>query len=100
VAQAGAAAAETMALIDKGQVELEAYTAAIDADACSGCQICVSLCPFSAIAFDREKKVSCLNEALCKGCGTCVAACPSHAAQQHHFTDTQIMAEIEGVLVT
>jgi len=100
VAQAGAAAAETMALIDKGQVELEAYTAAIDAEACSGCQICVSLCPFSAIAFDREKKVSCLNEALCKGCGTCVAACPSHAAQQHHFTDTQIMAEIEGVLVS
>ncbi len=66
---------------------------------CSGCQICVPLCPFSAIEFNKEKKVSTLNEALCKGCGTCVAACPSHAAQQHHFTDAQIMAEIEGVLV-
>jgi heterodisulfide reductase subunit A-like polyferredoxin len=28
-----------------------------------------------------------------------VAACPSHAAEQHHFTDEQIFAEIEGVLV-
>ena len=99
VAQAGAAAAEVMALIDKGAVELEAYTAWIDETRCSGCQICVPLCPFSAIEFDRERKVSRLNEALCKGCGTCVAACPSHAAQQHHFTDAQIMAEIEGVLV-
>jgi heterodisulfide reductase subunit A len=100
VAQAGAAAAETMALIDKGVVELEAYTAWITEERCSGCQICVPLCPFSAIEFNKDKKVSQLNEALCKGCGTCVAACPSHAAQQHHFTDTQIMAEIEGVLVS
>lgn len=100
VAQAGAAAAEAMALIDKGAVELEAYTAAITEELCSGCQICVPLCPFSAIEFNKDKKVSQLNEALCKGCGTCVAACPSHAAQQHHFTDAQIMAEIEGVLVS
>jgi heterodisulfide reductase subunit A len=99
VAQAGAAAAEAMALIDKGHVELEAYTAWITEEQCSGCKICVPLCPFSAIEFNKDKKVSQLNEALCKGCGTCVAACPSHAAQQHHFTDAQIMAEIEGVLV-
>jgi heterodisulfide reductase subunit A len=99
VAQAGAAAAQAMSLIDRGAVELEAYTADIDEAKCSGCQTCVPLCPFTAITFNREKKVSELNAALCKGCGTCVAACPSHAAEQHHFTDEQIFAEIEGVLV-
>jgi heterodisulfide reductase subunit A2 len=99
VAQAGAAAAQAMSLIDRGAVELEPYTAHIDDTKCSGCQTCVPLCPFTAIKFNREKKVSELNEALCKGCGTCVAACPSHAAEQHHFTDEQIIAEIEGVLV-
>jgi len=99
VAQAGAAAAQAMSLIDRGAVELEAYTADIDETKCSGCQTCVPLCPFTAITFNREKKVSELNAALCKGCGTCVAACPSHAAEQHHFTDEQIFAEIEGVLV-
>ena len=98
VAQAGAAAAEAMALIDRGQVEMEAYTAHIDEKLCSGCQLCVPLCPFTAIVFNHETKVSELNEALCKGCGTCVAACPSQAAQQHHFTDAQIMAEIEGIM--
>jgi heterodisulfide reductase subunit A len=99
VAQAGAAAAEALALIDRGFVELEPNTAYIDAALCSGCKTCIGLCPFSAISFDREKGVAVINEALCKGCGTCVAACPSGAAQQNLFADEQIYTEIEGVLV-
>ncbi|MFH1737798.1 MAG: CoB--CoM heterodisulfide reductase iron-sulfur subunit A family protein, partial [bacterium] len=98
VAQAGAAAAEALALVDKGFVELEPNSAHIDETRCSGCQTCVALCPFSAISFNAEKGVSEINEALCKGCGTCVGACPSGSAQQHLFTDEQIFEEIEGVL--
>jgi heterodisulfide reductase subunit A len=98
VAQAGAAAAEALALIDRGTVELEPSTAFIDPEACSGCRTCVGLCPFGAIAFDGEKKIAAVNDVVCKGCGVCVAACPSGAAQQHMFTDDQILAEIEGVL--
>jgi heterodisulfide reductase subunit A len=98
VAQAGAAAAEALALIDRGSVELEPSTAFIDEAACSGCRTCVPLCPFAAIALDEERKVAVVNEVLCKGCGICVAACPSGAAQQHLFTDEQLRSEIEGVL--
>jgi heterodisulfide reductase subunit A len=98
VAQAGAAAAEALALIDRGSVELEPSTAFIDPASCSGCRTCVGLCPFGAISFDDELKVAAVNDVLCKGCGTCVAACPSGAAQQHLFTDAQILSEIEGVL--
>lgn len=98
VAQAGAAAAEALALSDRGYVELEPNTAYIDEDNCSGCKTCISLCPFTAISFDAETGKSKINEALCKGCGTCVAACPSAAAQQHLFTDEQIYQEVEGLL--
>lgn len=98
VAQAGAAAAETLALVDKGSVELEPSTAHIEEDLCSGCQTCISLCAFNAISRNVEKGVAEIDEALCKGCGTCVGACPSGAAQQHLFTDEQIYEEIEGVL--
>jgi heterodisulfide reductase subunit A len=98
VAQAGAAAAEALALIDRGAVELEPSTAFIDPEACSGCRTCVGLCPFGAIEFDDQLSKASVNEILCKGCGTCVAACPSGAAQQHLFTDEQVFAEIEGVL--
>ena len=98
VAQGAAAASEALSLIDRGEVEIEPYTSVIDADLCSGCKTCIELCPYTAIEFDEEKKVSAVNDALCKGCGTCVAACPSGAATAQHFTDKQIFSEIEGVL--
>lgn len=99
VAQGAAAAAEALSLIDKGKVEIEPITAVIDEDRCSGCMICNTMCPYTAIEFDAEKKVSRVNEALCKGCGTCVAACPIGAIKGRHFTDKAIFAEIEGILV-
>ncbi|MDD5081830.1 MAG: 4Fe-4S binding protein, partial [Dehalococcoidales bacterium] len=98
VAQASAAAARALAMISRGHIEIEAATSVVDEDLCSGCKVCTFLCPYSAISFDDEKKVSRINEALCKGCGVCVAACPSGAITGKHFTKRQIMAEIEGVL--
>ena len=99
VAQASAAAARALAMISKGTVEIEAATAVIDEEHCSGCRICNELCPYKAISFDEEKKVSQVNEAVCKGCGVCVSACPSGAITGKHFTTEQILSEIEGVLV-
>ncbi len=99
VAQASAAAARVLAMISKGSVEIEAATAVVQEELCSGCKTCISLCPYNAISFDEEKKVSVINEVLCKGCGTCGAACPSGAITSRHFTTEQIMAQLEGVLV-
>ncbi|MFA6560541.1 MAG: CoB--CoM heterodisulfide reductase iron-sulfur subunit A family protein [Verrucomicrobiia bacterium] len=98
VAQAGAAAAEAMALIDKGYVEQEPNTANIIEEECSGCKSCIALCPYTAITFDEAKKKAVINEALCKGCGTCVASCPSGSIKQNLFEDEEIFSEIEGVL--
>jgi heterodisulfide reductase subunit A len=98
VAQAGAAAAEALALVDRGFVMLEANTASVNEEACSGCKTCVGLCPFSAIGFDESRKKAAVNEVVCKGCGVCVGACPSGAITQYLFTDDEIFAEIEGVL--
>ncbi|MBM3143112.1 MAG: CoB--CoM heterodisulfide reductase iron-sulfur subunit A family protein [Chloroflexi bacterium] len=99
IAQASAAAARVLSMISRGRIEIEAATAVINEERCSGCRICALLCPFGAISFDGEKQVSQINEALCKGCGVCVAGCPSSAITGRHFTTEQIIAEIEGVLV-
>jgi len=99
VAQASAAAARALATISAGSIEIEAATAVIVEELCSGCKTCSALCPFNAISFDEEKKVSSINDALCKGCGVCVAACPSGAIIGKHFTTQELMAEIEGILV-
>jgi len=96
VAQAGAAAAEALALIDHGYIELEPNTAYVVAEECSGCKTCLGLCPFSAIT--RVDGKAQINPVLCKGCGTCVAACPSGAIKQNLFEDEEIYEEIMGVL--
>ena len=97
VAQSGAAAAQALALIDAGVVELEPNTAHVIEDACSGCKTCIPLCSYQAISFVEEKRAL-INEVLCKGCGTCVAACPSGSIRQNLFEDQQIFEEIGGVL--
>ena len=96
VAQAGAAAAEAMALLDRGTVEVEAGVCRIDIETCSGCGVCVDTCPYSAITLEDE--TASVNEAVCKGCGLCAAACLGGAAVLELYDDEQIIANIEGVL--
>jgi heterodisulfide reductase subunit A len=98
VAQASAAAARMLATIAKGAVEIDPVRAEIVDEFCSGCRICNALCPYKAIDFLEDRKVSQVNSPLCKGCGTCVAACPAGAITGYGFTDRQIYAELEGVL--
>ena len=100
VAQAGAAAAAALSLMDFGQVTLEPFTAHIQTEKCSGCLVCVDTCPYHAIEAVQLNGhlVSQVNEIICKGCGTCVAACPSGAACQLGFTNEQVMAEIGAIL--
>jgi heterodisulfide reductase subunit A len=100
VAQGGAAAVAALDMIDVGKVELEPITSFINEEICSGCRICIGLCPYSAIEFVslNGRGVARVNEALCKGCGTCASACPSSAATQRGFVDRQIYAELEGAL--
>jgi heterodisulfide reductase subunit A len=99
VAQASSAAARILSVLAKGEVEIEPVRAMVQEEYCSGCKICNGLCPYNAIEFLEDKKVSHVQEALCKGCGTCVAACPSSAMTGHGFTDAQILAELDGLLV-
>jgi len=98
VAQASAAAAEVMSLATRGEVEVDPITAWIDPDLCAGCKLCIEICPYSAIVFLDAKGISVVKEALCKGCGACTAICPSKAARQNHFTQDQVLAEVDGVV--
>ncbi len=98
VAQGAAAAARIMSMITRGTVEIEPIVATINEDACSGCRICNTLCPFNAIDYDADRQVSIINDPLCKGCGTCVAACPAQVISGAHFSNEQIFAELDGIL--
>ncbi len=98
VAQARAAAARILARIAKGKIEVDALYSEVNEEKCSGCRLCNQLCPFSAIEFNEDKRHSYIISALCKGCGVCVAACPSSAIKGRHFTDQQLLAQVDGLL--
>ena len=100
VAQASASAAAVLSLLSKGKVAVEAAIAEVIEDACSSCKLCISACPYQAIAMaDDDAGRAVVNSALCKGCGTCAATCPSAAIVAHHFTSQQLSAEIHGALL-
>jgi heterodisulfide reductase subunit A len=98
VAHASAAAAEAITLVARGEIEVEPTTTSIDQEICAGCKLCIEVCPYTAIEFLEIKGISSVNEALCKGCGACTAVCPSKAARQKHYTQDQVLAEVEGLL--
>jgi len=94
--QAGNAAARAMDIANREYIEIEGMVAAVDKDKCSGCGICVGVCPYDAIEIADGKAV--VEEILCKSCGACSAACFSGAIQQKHFADDQLSAQIEALL--
>jgi len=98
ISQSRAAAARILATINLGSVHVEVTTAVVNEDICCGCQTCIKVCPYTAISFLEDKKVSFVNDILCKGCGTCGSACPTGAIRSRHFTDQQIISEIEGIM--
>jgi heterodisulfide reductase subunit A len=98
VAQANGAAAEALTIVVKDKMELEATTAMVNPASCCACQNCVRVCPYGAPFFNEAKGVSEINEALCKGCGLCASVCPPSAIIARHFTNDQVLAEMEGLL--
>jgi heterodisulfide reductase subunit A len=99
VAQGAAAAARVLGRISQGEIELEPVRASVEEEKCSGCRICNDLCPFNAITFAEARAVTEINAALCQGCGTCVAACPAGAISGTGFSNEQILAQIDGLLM-
>jgi len=97
VAHAGAAASEVVRLFNQGEVTISPTIAEVDPAKCVGCGECILSCPYTAIWRNSDEKAE-VNPALCQGCGTCAAACPSGAITALHFTDEEIIAQIDGLL--
>ncbi len=99
VTQASASAARAGVLLSAGKIKIEAITAVVDEEKCKLCGICVNVCPFNAIVFDKKSKQPAkVIEASCKGCGTCSAECRFDAITMQHFTDLQMYAQIDSIL--
>jgi len=99
VTQASAAAARAARIMSPGKITVEAITSRVDEDKCTSCGICAKVCPYNAITVDKKnKRPAVVIEAACAGCGTCAAECPFDAIEMNHFTDSQILSQVDAIL--
>ncbi len=99
VTQAGAAVARSSIILNSPTLKMEALKAVVDFDKCTSCGVCAKVCPYGAIKVDIKAKTGAhVVAAACAGCGTCAAECRFDAITMQHFSDAQILAQIDAAL--
>jgi len=99
VTQASAAAARASVILNSDKIKVEAITAVVDQATCTACGVCGRVCPYRAVTVDARNKVPAqIIEPACAGCGTCASECAFDAISMRHFSDQQILAQVEAAL--
>jgi len=97
IAQGQAAASKAVTLLSQGTITANAEIAAISPTLCSGCGVCISICPYGAPSLNVEGRFAGkaqINSVLCKGCGLCVSSCRSGAIRLNGYDNNQILAMV------
>ncbi len=98
IAQGSAAASKVLGLLSANEISQEPIVAEVDEEICSGCGLCVAVCPYEARELDELKGISRVAEVLCQGCGACAVTCPNGATQLRNSAKDQIMSMIDALV--
>jgi len=74
--------------------------AQVDEDKCVSCGACITVCSYGAIDFyeSPQGRRARVNPVLCKGDGVCNTVCPTSAVSLKHFTDDELLNQIEAAV--
>ena len=92
VGQGSTAALKAIHALASGARQPPRNLSIVDAERCSHCGMCVSVCPHGAVAMTDSGAA--VDPGFCQACGLCAASCPSHAAMLRNFTDEQLLAQV------
>ncbi len=98
--QSYGAAGRVLTLLSHDTVVASGAICEVDEDRCVSCGACITACTYGAIEFyesphGRKAKV---NPVLCKGDGLCNTVCATNAISLKHFTEEEILSEIDAAL--
>jgi heterodisulfide reductase subunit A len=93
--QAQAAAGRALSILTKDRISARRVVSEVNERWCTGCEMCITACPYDARLMDAEKGTATIDAVLCRGCGVCAVMCPSGATKLRCFTEKQMMAIIE-----
>jgi heterodisulfide reductase subunit A len=98
VSQAYGAAGRAVTILSKDSVTASGAVCEVNESDCVSCGVCISVCTCGAIEFHDtpQGKKARVNPVLCEGDGLCTAKCPTGAIQLKHFTDGELLAEIDA----
>jgi len=100
--QAYGAAGRALTLLSNDIVTVSGSVCEVDEARCMGCGACGKACSYGAIEFRKTKqgKKAVVNPVLCKGDGLCNAKCPTGAIYLKHFTDEELLSQIDAMSAT
>jgi len=98
--QSYGAAGRVLTLLSHDTVIASGAVCEVDEDKCVSCGACITACTYGAIEFYEtpQGRKATVNPVLCKGDGLCNTVCPTSAIVLKHFTDEEIMSEIDAAL--
>jgi heterodisulfide reductase subunit A len=98
ISQAYGAAGRALTLLSHDTATASGSVCEVDENKCISCGACISVCKYGAIEFHEtpQGRKARVIPVLCKGDGLCNRKCPTGAIQLKHFTDEEILSEIDA----
>jgi heterodisulfide reductase subunit A len=96
--QAYGAASRALTLLSHDIVTVSGSVCEVKENDCVSCGACITVCTYGAIEFREtpQGKKAWVNPVLCKGDGFCSAKCPTSAIFLKHFTDEDLLSQIDA----
>jgi len=97
--QAYGAAGRVLTLLSHDTVIASGSVCQVNEGRCMGCGACVAACTYGALELrdTKQGKKATVNPVLCKGDGLCNTKCPTGAIQLKHYTDEELVSEIDAM---
>jgi heterodisulfide reductase subunit A2 len=94
------AAGRVLTLLSRDIVRASGSVCDVNESRCVTCGACMTVCSYGAIEFRETPlgKKAWVNPVLCKGDGVCNTVCPTTAIQLKHFTDEELLSQIDAMI--
>jgi heterodisulfide reductase subunit A2 len=100
ISQAYGAAGRAATLLSQETVTASGSVCEVNEADCVACGACVAACTYQAIEWRDTPwgRRPTVNPVLCKGDGLCNAKCPTGAIYLKHYTDAEVLSQIDAAL--